>query len=167
MELRMQSHEWVARKPDWAAAVGAGLVAGAVFMVFELLWAASIGNEGPWYASHHIAAIVLGPQALASAGFDLTVVAVALITHYVLGVVFTLVLATIIAGFHYESSFGVVETIGLVFGGLLYLFSFHAMTNFFPWMADLRGWASFIGHLAFGLAAAMGYVQLRRPRPDD
>ena len=36
MELRMHSHHYVARQPDWIAAAVAGFVAGAVVMVMEL-----------------------------------------------------------------------------------------------------------------------------------
>ena len=68
MELRIQSRRWQRSLPDWPAAVGSGLVAGAVLMVLELLWSAtvpatvSVGN--PWRISHSIAALVLGPDAL-------------------------------------------------------------------------------------------------------
>ncbi|HEV7914403.1 MAG TPA: hypothetical protein VGP22_11580, partial [Albitalea sp.] len=156
------SHQWQWRLPDWAAAATAGLVGGAVLMVLELLWQATVSGSSPWRASHLIAAIVMGPDAQASAGFDVRVVAVALLTHYVLGIVFGLVLAAVIAGFHYEANPGVLQLIGVVFGSALYLLNFHGMAYFFPWMAELRGWATFIGHLVFGLTVVMTYRQLHR-----
>jgi len=171
MELRMHSHDWHRRMPDWLAAVGAGLVAGAVLMVLELLWSTifstSIGGGSPWHTSHQIAAIVLGPQTLAStAAFDFTVVAVALITHYVLGIVFAIVLAFVIDGFHYESQPGMLQLIGVVFGAGLYLVNFYGLSYLFPWIADMRGWATFIGHLVFGMTAALTYSALERRRSD-
>jgi hypothetical protein len=170
MELQIQTHQWRRRLPDWPAAVGSGLVAGAVLMVLELLWSAtvttSVAGGNPWRASHQIAAIVLGQQALQSSAFNLGVVAVALATHYVLGVVFAVILAVIIDGFHYESSPGMLQLFGVVFGAALYLLNFHVMSNFFPWIAEMRGWATFIGHLVFGLTVALTYPALERRRAD-
>jgi len=170
MELQIQSHQWRRRLPDWPAAVGSGLVAGAVLMVLELLWSAtvstSVGGGNPWRTSHQIAAMLLGPQTLQSSAFSFGVIAVALATHYVLGVVFAIILAVIIDGFHYESSPGMLQLFGVVFGAALYLLNFHGMSNFFPWIAELRGWATFIGHLVFGLTVALTYPALERHRAD-
>ena len=162
MELHMQpnEHDWQRRLPDWPTAVGAGLVGGAVLMVLELFWSVSVSNVSPWFISHQIAGIVLGADALQSSAFSLSVVGVALVTHYVLGIVFGLVLALVIAGFHYESSAAVAQTIGVVFGAVLYLLNFHAMSALFPWIAELRGWATFIAHLIFGLSVVLTYQWL-------
>jgi hypothetical protein len=164
MELQMQSHEWHRRRPDWAAAVCAGLVGGAVLMLLELLWWTTDPLASPWRSSHLVAAIVLGPGVLQSDGFALPVVGVALLTHYVLGMVFGALLAVIIAGFRYESSAGMLEVIGLVFGAALYLLNFYGMSALFPWMAEMRGWSAFIGHLVFGMTMALIYPVLRRRR---
>lgn len=162
MELRLQPRAWHSRRPDWAAAVTAGLIGGAVLMVLELAWAASVSDGSPWRSSHLIAAIVMGEDVLQSSTFSIGVVAIALATHYVLGIVFGLLLAAIIAGFRFESRAGMLELIGLGFGTVLYLINFHAMTAFFPWIAELRGWSTFIGHLVFGLTVAMAYPWLER-----
>ena len=66
MEQQLRSPVWVARSPDWSAAVAAGLAAGATLMVLELFWAASLGDVGPWAVSRKVAAIVLGPGVLQS-----------------------------------------------------------------------------------------------------
>ena len=160
MELQMREHAWHARQPDWAAAVTSGLVGGALLMVLDLLW--SLGEASPWRTSHLIAGIVMGEDALQSSTFSLGVVLLALAVHYVLGIVFALLLATVIAGFHYEANPGVLEAIGLAFGAVLYLLNFHVMAAVFPWMAELRGWAAFIAHLVFGLAVALTYAWLGR-----
>jgi hypothetical protein len=166
MELHMQSHEWRRRLPDWPTAVSAGLVGGAVLMVLELMWSTSVSGASPWLTSHLIAAIVLGPETLQSSTFSLGVVAVALATHYVLGIIFGLALAVIVAGFNYESSPAMLQTIGLVFGAALYLLNFYGMAAFFPWIAELRGWATFIGHLVFGLTVVLTYAWLEHREPD-
>jgi hypothetical protein len=164
MELQMQSHAWRARQPDWAAAVAAGLVGGGLLMVLDLLW--SVGGGNPWRTSQLVAAMLLGQDVLQSSTFSIGVVTLALAVHYVLGIVFGVLLAIVIAGFHYEANPGVLEAIGLVFGAGLYLVNFHMMANFFPWMAELRGWAAFIAHLVFGLTVALAYPWLeRRTKP--
>ena len=55
------------RRPvDWAAAAVAGLGAGAILMVLDLVWSIAITGEGPWVASRMIAAMVMGQQMLQS-----------------------------------------------------------------------------------------------------
>ena len=164
MELQVQSHAWVRRAPDWLAAVVAGLAASAVLMVLELIWAATLGDSSPWIVSRKVAALVMGPEVLASASFSVGTVTVALLTHYALGIVSGVVVGVIIAGFHFETSVGMMQLIGALFGALIYLVNFHALSRAFPWFADLRGWATLIGHIAFGMAAALIYWKLSRQR---
>jgi hypothetical protein len=163
MELEMHRHDWARRWPDWTAAAVAGFVAGAVLMVVELLWSATVsGGDSPWRLLRMVAAIVMGPDTLQASHFSIGVTAVALITHYVLGVAFAMVLGIVIAGFHYETSAGMMETLGAVFGFGLYLFNFHGMSLFFPWMAELRSWSTLIAHLVFGMVAAFLYWKFDR-----
>ncbi|WP_050461578.1 hypothetical protein [Herbaspirillum autotrophicum] len=160
MELHMHSHHWERRLPDWPAAAVSGFLAGAVLMVLELLWSTLITGASPWETSHMVAAIVMGPDAMQSGVFSLSVVAVALATHYVLGIVFALILAAVIAPFHLDSSIGMLLLTGVVFGALLYLFDFYAMVRFFSWFTDMRGWTTFAAHLVFGVVAALAYWKL-------
>jgi hypothetical protein len=162
MELHMHSHHLEARSPDWPAAAVAGFVAGAILMVLELLWSLMTPGASPWAMSHKIAAIVLGPGALQSSDFSVGVVAIALLTHYLLGIVFGLVLAAIIAPFHFDSSAGMLILVGAVFGALIYLFDFYGMARMFRWFSDMRSWETFVAHLVFGIAAALMYWQLER-----
>jgi hypothetical protein len=164
MELHMNSHRWEHRMPDWPAAAVSGFVAGAVLMVLELLWSTMTMDTSPWVTSHMIAAIVLGPDTLQSADFSVTVIALALATHYVLGIVFGMVLAAIIAPFHFDSSAGMVLLTGAIFGLVIYLLNFYGMVLFFPWFAGMRGWATLAAHLIFGMAAAVMYWKLERER---
>ena len=165
MELRLPSRRGSRYRPDWQAAVVSGLLAGAVLMVLELLWSATVG-EGPWQVSHLVAVIAVGPQALESPlSFDLMIVTVAVLTHYVLGVVFGVLLALLITWFHYETSPGMLQVVGVLFGALLYLVNFHGLSAVFPWMAQLRGWGTFIGHLVFGLTLVLAYWRLQQ-RPE-
>jgi hypothetical protein len=162
MELRMHSHHLEARAPDWLAAAVSGFAAGAVLMVLELLWSTMGMDVSPWATSHRIAAIVMGPDVLQSTDFSFSVVAVALATHYVLGIVFGMVLSAIIAPFHFDSSAGMGLLAGAVFGLAIYLLNFYGMVRFFPWFADMRGWATLAAHLIFGMVAAVMYWKLER-----
>lgn len=162
MELHMHSHRWAQRTPNWSAAAVSGFAAGAILMVLELLWSTLIMDGSPWLISHMIAAIAMGPEVLQSSDFNLAIVAAALITHYVLGVVLGVVLAAIIAPFHLDSSIGMLLLAGAVFGLAIYLVNFYGMIRLFPWFADLRGLTTLAAHLIFGMAAAVIYRKLER-----
>lgn len=166
MELQLHLNRWEHREPDWAAAAVAGFAAGAALMVLELLWVAMMGSTGPWRISQLVAALVLGPDTLRAPAdsFNLAVVAVALVTHYVLGVVFGVVLGFLITGFHYDTSPGVMAIVGAGFGAVLYLLNFHGIAQFFPWLAELRGWTTVVAHLIFGITASLLYRSLMRRR---
>ena len=163
MELHTYSHRWERRMPDWPAAAVAGLAAGAILMLLELLWSIIVVGTDPWMTSHMIAAIVMGPSALQVTDFNVSLIAVALATHYVLGIVFGLVLAAIIAPFHLDSSAGMALAVGAAFGLVLYLFNFYGMVRLFPWFAEIRGWPTVAAHLIFGMALAFIYRALERP----
>jgi hypothetical protein len=163
MEL-MHSHRWERRLPDWKVAAVSGFVAGAVLMVLELLWSTFAGSGNPWLATHMVAAILMGPDVLQSADFSLPVVIVALVTHYVLGIAFGLVLAGIIVPYRLDSSIGMILLTGAVFGLVLYLFNFYGMVRVFAWFAELRGLSTLVAHLIFGLVAAAMYWKLEQPQ---
>lgn len=166
MEHRLHLPRWQRREPDWKAAAVAGFAAGAVLMVLELLWATVMSTAGPWRISQLIAALVLGTGVLnpVDAGFSVSVVAVALATHYAAGVAFGMAAAFIGAGFSYDTSAAVMAAMGAAFGAALYAFNFHGATLVFPWLSELRGWTTVVAHLIFGITGALLYWQLaRRP----
>ncbi|HJV03367.1 MAG TPA: hypothetical protein VJ752_22715 [Burkholderiaceae bacterium] len=163
-ELRMHTHRWEARLPDWAAATAAGFGAGGILMLLEIIMAAATGRD-PWLMSHMIAAMVLGWDALQTSGYSLGIVTWALVVHYVLGMAFGVMLAAFIAPFRLDSSIGMAVLAGALFGLLLYLLDFYGMAGAFTWFRDLRGWSTAIGHVVFGISAALIYRQLERPDP--
>ena len=79
-----------------------GFAAGAVLMVLELFWAATTTDEGPWRIPQLVAAILTAepPAAGAPAVFSAFTVAIALVVHYALGVVFGLALGALVSWFH-------------------------------------------------------------------
>ena len=162
MELHMHSHHFTGRMPDWRAAAIGGCVAGAVVLVLELL-AMWFAGQSPWGAPRMIAAIAVGRGVLTQPPtFEVGIVLVALAVHFVLSVIFTLILAVIIAPFSFDSSMGMASLAGAVFGATVYLVNFYGMSHVFPWVADARSWVSFVSHIAFGLIAADTYLRLER-----
>jgi len=162
MVLHMHSHHCTRRMPDWRAAAISGCVAGAVFLALELL-AIWFAGQSPWGAPRMIAAIAVGRGVLAQpATFDLGIVLVALAVHFVLSVIFTFILAVIIAPFNFDSSLGMASLAGAVFGGMVYLVNFYGMSDVFPWIVDARSWVSFVSHIVFGVVAADTYLRLER-----
>jgi hypothetical protein len=163
MELHLQSHHWQARVPDWAAAAVAGFGAGGVLMLLELGWAAFITGGDPWQTSRMIAAMAMSAETLQPTGYSMSVLVVALLVHYALGVVFGVLLAAIMAPFRLDSSGAMALTAGALFGLLLYVLNFYGMTGVYPWFVELRGWPTAIAHVVFGMAAAFIYLKLERP----
>jgi len=168
MELRLRLHHWEGRSPDLMAAAVSGFAAGAVLMVLELLWAGVMMADGPWRISQFVAAITMGPYEVLHAPahvFDAGVVGVALVTHYVLGISFGLVLGAVIAGYHYDDDSKLsLPLVGAIFGAALYLLNFFALTEVFPWFAEMRAWGTFACHLIFGITAAVLYGKLAQYR---
>jgi enoyl-CoA hydratase/carnithine racemase len=167
MDMHLQIASWRRHAPDWVAAAVSGFAAGALLMVLELGWVAMFGAEGPWRSSHLVAAIALGPQTAFTSEFNLTVVLVALLTHYALGIGSGFALAAIVAVLHREDSVFSIELIGMAFGALVYFVNFHGMTIVMPWFIEMRGWATLMAHLAFGFVAAVLYWKLRRAGPTE
>lgn len=157
------------RRVDFAAAVAAGLAAGAALMVIELIASAAVGGPEPWRWSQLVAALVMGPEALraTAADFDVTVLAAALATHYALGVVFALVLAAALEVLPRRHGALTDATLGALFGLVLYGINFYLLTAAVPWFAELRGLPTLGAHLLFGIVAALLYRRLRRAQAAD
>lgn len=165
MELQaQQSHRWESRMPDWPAAAVAGLVAGAIAMVIDLLWTALVQGGNPWQTSHQVAALLLGPELLAgdTQSFKLHIVGLALLIHYALGVAFGCLVAYVATSYHYEGDLPIIEAIGGFLGLMLFFINFYALQPLFPWVQEMRSGAYLIEHIVFGVVAAMVYWKLAR-----
>ncbi|MDF3838718.1 hypothetical protein P3W85_38150 [Cupriavidus basilensis] len=168
MELHMQSHHFTHRMPDWRAAAFAGLIAGAVYVVMELLTARFVLYQSAWGTVKMVAAIMLGKETMASAdAFSWSIVLAAGVVHFGLSVVLATILAMIIASFRFDSSSGMASLTGAIFGALVYLVNFYALGRYFNWFDEARGWESLFAHVLFGLIAANAYMYLERPAPDS
>ena len=167
MDTLLGLRQWKWHATDWTAAAVSGFAAGAVLMVLDLVWSALFNPDGPWRISHMIAPIFLGAGS-ASQGypFSVTVVAVALATHYALGILFGLAVAWIMSHLELDTLPPSAMATGAAFGVLLYLFNFHVVARvLFPWLAQLRGVETLAAHVVFGMVAALLYERLKRIPP--
>lgn len=161
MELHLGNRHWEAHTPDWPAALIAGFLAGALLMILEFLWAVTGGND-PWAVAHKVAGITLGHNVATTSGFSTGVIATALMTHYVLGMLFGCILAAILSTFRLDDSPGMAFGIGAVFGLVIYIFNFYVMAKAYPWFVDMRTLETFIGHVIFGMTAGFVYWRMQR-----
>lgn len=161
-----RSSTWT--RVSWSAAALAGIVAGAVYIALQILLTPLAGQGSPWAVPRMIAAIVLGADvAPPPASFESGMLLTALILHFILSVVYAIVLAAILSRVQLGSR--AVLATGAAFGAVLYLVNYHGFTALFPWFAMGRTWVSVLAHLVFGLAAAWAYLTFRhlqaRPTP--
>ena len=144
---------------DWSAAVWAGIIAGAVFMVVEMLLVQMALGMSMWGPPRMIAAIVMGKGVLPPPEtFDATIVMVAMVVHFVLSVVFAIPLVFIVRRMALGAGLG----IGAVYGLTLYLVNFYLMTAIFPWFAMARNWVSIATHILFGIVVAWAFLKLQK-----
>ena len=147
---------------DWKAALWAGLIAGVVFMMMEMILVAVAGGGSPWGPSRMIAAMVMGEQVLPPpATFDAGVFTVAMVVHFVLSIVLAFIFAWVAS--RWRMSLGIALLVGAVFGLLVYLINFYPIAAaLFPWFAMGRNWITIISHVAFGLVLAWSYLAIAR-----
>lgn len=151
---------------NWQAAIGAGIIAGVVFLVVEMGLVALTGGE-IWGPPRMMAAIVMGEGVLPPpATFSFGIVIVAMMVHFVLAIVYGLILGLILET--RPMSIGIAALVGLAFGLAIYLINFYGFASaVFPWFAMARNWMSILAHLAFGGVLGWSYMAIaghaRRP----
>ncbi len=144
---------------QWKAAIWAGLIAGAVFMMVEMILVATIGGQSPWGPPRMIAAIVLGESVLPPpATFDLGIMAAAMMVHFPLSIVFAAILGWTIS--HWQLNLPASMIVGTVFGVAVYLVDFYVLTAIFPWFAMARNEITLISHAVYGLVLGWSYYAI-------
>lgn len=139
--------------PNWKAAVLAGLIAAAVFMMMEMALVAATGGSA-WGPPRMIAAMVMGQGVLPPpATFDPMIMMVAMVVHTVLSVLLAVVFAVTASRLNLVQS----VALGAVFGLVIYLVNFHGFTAIFPWFEMARGAVSIASHIVFGVVLALVY----------
>lgn len=141
---------------DTKAALWAGIIAGVVFMMLEMVLVATVGGGSPWGPPRMIGAMALGRDVLPPpATFDATVFAVAMLIHFALSILLGLILGWMIGKWRL-SLFASIAA-GAVFGLIVYLVDFYGFTAIFPWFAMARTPITIVSHLAFGVVLGWAY----------
>jgi hypothetical protein len=145
---------------DWQAALWAGLIAGAVFMMMEMILVATAGGGSAWGPPRMIAAILMGKGVLPPpATFDLGIFAMAMAIHFALSLIYAVVFAWAVWRWHLST--GMAIAAGAVFGFVIYLVNFYPVASvLFPWFAMARNWISIVSHVVFGIVVAWTYKGL-------
>lgn len=143
---------------NWKAAVWAGIIAGLIFMMLEMLMVPLFMDGSPWGPPRMIGAIILGKGVLPPpATFDIGVLMVAVMLHLALSIIYAIIIGFIVKNMSFMLALGVGAVIGLV----IYFVNFYGMTVLFPWFANARNWVSAFAHVSFGIGAAWAYIKLK------
>lgn len=148
----------------WKAAIWAGIVAGFLSTLAQVLLWASFTDAFPaalFRDARLAAAILMGRDVLPPpASFDLSVMLIAACVHFALSIVYSLMLAIMIS----RAVMGIAVLIGAGFGALLYVVNLYGFTAIFPWFTEVRDWITLAAHVVFGVTAAVTYRALDRRR---
>lgn len=166
MARTMTAPHGVPRQLDWKAGVEAGLIAGVVFLVAEMLMVWLIQGESPWGPPRMIAAMVMGRDVLPPpATFDIGIVMAAMAVHFILAIVYGLIAGWLL---HWSHPFGTALLFGAIFGVAIYLVNFYLIAPAaFPWFTMARNWISVVAHALFGIVAAGAYMRLRHAEEEQ
>ena len=156
----------MAQSLNWKAAIIAGLVAGLVFMMLEMVLMGTIGGQSPWGPPRMIAAMAMGKGVLPPpATFDMGIMMVAMMIHFPLSIILAAILGWAIS--HWHMSLMTSLIVGTIFGLVVYFVNFYVMTAIFPWFAMARGGIGIFAHAMFGLILGWTYHTIAKPSSLD
>ncbi len=149
----------VAHRINTRAALWAAIIAGAVFMMLEMIMVPVFMGGSPWGPPRMIAAIGMGEGVLPPpATFNAGIMMVAMLIHFGLSVILAFLFAFIARG----RSVGMATMLGAAFGLVVYLVNFYGMTAVFPWFAMARGWIGIFAHVMYGAVLGFVYASIAR-----
>lgn len=149
------------RAIDWKAAVWAGIIAGVVFLMMEMLLVQLFGPMSMWAPPRMMAAMVLGQEVLPPPDtFDAGIVMTAMLIHFPLSIIYAFILGFVIS--RWEMDLTKAGIAGAVFGLIIYIVNFYGFTVIFPWFADARGWISILSHVVYGLVLGLVYEPIEK-----
>lgn len=150
---------------EWKSAIWAGIIAGLIFVMLEMIMIPIFLDESPWESSGTVAAIAIGYEGTTpTTHFAPGVFVVAMTLHMMLSIVFAVMFAIVIAYVTNSASFGSALAIGGILGLILYVINLYAFTELFPWFARVRSWVTMIIHIIFGIVAVLSYAKLKTSR---
>lgn len=137
----------------WRAVPFAGIAAGTVFLVTNLILMPAVLEIEAAVMLRYVASLVLGTDALTNDSVSVLFVGIAV--HYVLSMLFTMVIAIVI------HRWGLA--VGIIGGGILglaiYGINLYTFTVFFDWFFAINSNVLLMSHVLFG-ATAGGIYEL-------
>ena len=139
---------------DLKAVVTAALVAGTVAILCNFFLVPALLNTTPWVSIRMAASVLMGTDVLAPpATFHGGALAAAIVTHYALALVMTLIIAYVV---HRGGLLGGV-LIGALLGLAFYSIDYYTLTYFMPQFFALQHWSVVATHILFGAVAGGTY----------
>lgn len=144
----------IQRNVMWRAIPFAGLVAGTVFLLLNMILSPLLLQIDATIILRYFASIPLGTSALVTD--DSSFLIVALLTHYALSIFFTLIIAIVV----HRWGLGVGIVGGAILGLSFYGINFYAGTLIFEWFFAINSPLLVISHIVFGAVAGGVYELL-------
>lgn len=150
----------------YAGIVG-GLVAGLIFAVMEMIFAAAMGMSA-LMPIRMFASILLGQTALSPATSLSLVLPVAIIAHFAIAAFWGAIFGLIAGSIRGFGSIGAFALAGVVFGTLVWLIDFYVLAPlFWSWFIETNALGQFILHaLFYGLPLGLWLGYATRPGPE-
>lgn len=146
--------EAIQRNVTWRAIPVAGIVAGTVFLLINMIFNPILYGIDAFFILQYFGSLVLGTDVLIDS--SITVLIVGAVVHYILSILFTLLISIVI------HRWGLL--VGIIGGGLMglgiYAINFYTMTVFFEWMFAINNSLIVISHIAFGAVAGGIYESM-------
>jgi hypothetical protein len=144
----------------WVAVLYAAIVAGIVSTIVQLLlwWAFWDALPGILYRdARFAAAIIMGQEALPPPEtFDWQVMFIATGIHFILSIVYVIMLSQLIDRLKLKSSL----IMGGLYGLALFTINMYGFVILLPWFVETRDWITVVAHIIFGVSAAGVYKAL-------
>ncbi|MEM7530611.1 MAG: hypothetical protein AAF639_00420 [Chloroflexota bacterium] len=148
---------------DWSAAWWAGIIAGLIFLAYNIFVLPWLWGGNMWVMLRLHASVIWGESVLAPpATFDVGVLLTALITHLIFSVLAAMFIAYILH--RWGLIIGIIG--GALLGLVIYAINLYASINLLNGILDLfgffilRNWSFALGHIIFGALAGGIYEAL-------
>ena len=146
--------EAIQRNVAWRAIPFAGLIAGTVFLLMNLILSPLLLQIDPTIILRYFASLVMGTSALVSDNASFLLVGV--LTHYVLSIVFTFIISIVIH--KWGLAVGIIG--GAILGLSIYGINLYTGTLVFQWFYAIDSPLLVISHVVFGAVAGGVYETL-------
>ena len=138
----------------WRAIPIAGIAGGAAFLLINMVLTPLVLKINGVLFLRYAASLLLGNKAVMDNGVG--VVVVGIIIHFVLSLVYALVIALIV----HRWGLGVGLVGGAILGLALYGINLYTFTLLFPWFFAINGPILLLSHVLFGTVAGGTYELL-------